>query len=213
MPEPVISLDRLLAAYVTPVLSAAGFRKSGRTYRYRSHQDDYAIINFQAYSAPKPRIRFFVNAAIVPKPHWDWVRHLHGETKYGKPGEESGLWRDRMSPPADVEDPAGHPFRSQAWYFDDGEGASRCGEHLGNMLRGELVPFLMRMLDRDELLAFVRDPNTPPQVHLGYIAELALLVDADRPEDLSDVLSRAELLGDTQMAAWVRARSSRRGIN
>jgi Domain of unknown function (DUF4304) len=129
-------LDAMLAEHVAPVLRPLGFRKTGRTYRLAAPNGTQGLINFQSFSTSFTRASFFVNVDVVVEAHRGWMAFALNVDLTKQPAIGQGFWRDGIWPPEDVEDRFGE-YRSHLWYFDDDEGAARCGRHLTRIFNEE----------------------------------------------------------------------------
>jgi hypothetical protein len=139
-------LDAMLSAHVTPELRPHGFRKTARTYRLAAANGTQGLINFQSFPMSFTRTNFFVNVEMVVEAERAWLAFALAVALTKQPTVGQRFWQDRIWPPEDVEDRLGE-YRSDLWYFDDDEGAARCGRHLTRIFTEETVPLLKRLLE------------------------------------------------------------------
>lgn len=195
-------LEPVLKEFVTPVMKAAGFRKSGKTYRLGPARGDQALVNFQSTLMDfGSTTAFYVNVAVVSRARFEF-HNL--DTPAGidrEPTVAWGLLRDRLWPPSDVEirRPETSPFRSEIWGFgnDDEDRARRCGQQLAAELGETWLPWLTRMLDRPTLRQFLRDPasEVPTMTLTGPWADAFLLLDDGPSPALDQALAEMKTAG------------------
>jgi hypothetical protein len=204
-------LDVMLAEFVTPVLRPGGFRKTGRTYRLAAENGSQALITFQHYAlSPLSRTGFIVNVGVVVEALRAWMhdRTTPSSPYPSRPSIHDSFWHDVIWAPDDVAHRIDE-YRSVVWYFDDAEGAARCGRHLTRIFTEETVPFLTRMLDRGEQLWVLHDPSIPQaRVRVGrnYAGEILLRVDDGPSAGLDAALAEAERQRDDELVSWARTR-------
>jgi hypothetical protein len=207
------AFDAMLNQHAAPVLKAAGFRKKGRTFRFVAPNGDHAFVHFQTWiSSHEPHTDFVVNLSVVPVPQMEWIRDDYPQAANRQPAPGDGLWQDRAHPPKDVAGP--EPHMTDLWRLADADAATTCGALLADVLREHAAPLLIRLTDRAEFLAMVRDPARPLKVGLGH-AEIMLLVDEGPSAELDAEIAVYEAMDPKewpigrQLAAWARQRSSR----
>ncbi|WP_426562463.1 hypothetical protein ACPPVT_17450 [Angustibacter sp. McL0619] len=143
-------LDQVVRDRVAPVLKDAGFKRKGRAFWLASPSGDYAVVAVSAFKLAVHDAEFFVDFAVTPKAYLDFVNR-NGDAQ-GAPG---GLWTDRLQVPGKQT-----IAMRDHWSFDLDDDAT--GEQLTTLLR-QVVPSLIRLLDRRNLLAYVREPSTRMQ--------------------------------------------------
>lgn len=208
MPE-LRAFDAMLGECAAPVLKAAGFRKSGRTFRFVAGHGDHAFVHFQTFVTDhEPWTDFFVNLSVVPVPQLDWLRRDHrGPARKPVPGE--GLWQGRVDAPEEVATPGWAPS-TDLWRFSPVD--PRCGAVLAEVLHEQAVPLLLRLTDRAEFLAMIRDPAKPLGPGLGH--PIVLMADEGPSPELDAEIAYYEALDPVEwpvgpeIVAWARARAS-----
>ncbi|MER5485933.1 DUF4304 domain-containing protein [Streptomyces sp. NPDC002812] len=189
-------LDLLVKQHVAPVMKAAGFKKSGRTFRLTTSNGDQAILGFARHYVDPAAAVFEVDYRIVPAPYWDWITRHYAESDAPAPmAFGSAVLTGRVVPPlhaAHAPD-ATMPFRAR-WALREDNTLS-CGEALATVLREETVPQIVHLLDRNNLLQECRHP-TLPVVRLVPLArvEIFLRVDDAPDAEIKSLLADVELV-------------------
>jgi hypothetical protein len=213
-------LDRVLRDYARPVLAEAGFQRKGRKFWLTAANGDVACVEFEqraggavvmgpvVQAMPKWQT-FFVDIGVVPAPRWDWLCNQFPGLAGTLPESSHGLWTSRALPPPEVAEDS---VVRESWLIAGQDREQTCGEHLARVLREDVVPLLVRCLDRTEFLKLCRDPakplNLPPKD-----PELILLVDDGPSAELTAALARLDALPPAdfpvaaEYAAWVRSRA------
>jgi len=179
---------------VGPRLRAAGFKGSSPTWRRVSPGGDHVIVNVQrSQGNSADHIQFYLNLAVVPRAYWEFTPR---RTKL--PMANHGLLWRRLNPPPP------HPTRE--WQLPSSECAAAVIERLDGV-----VPELVRLLDRQELAAFIR-AGTKDWWLKGKperVEAFAIVDDGPSPRlrELLDALDRQPHLADT--SAWLRQRAYR----
>ncbi|HWG97856.1 MAG TPA: DUF4304 domain-containing protein [Pilimelia sp.] len=204
-------LDLMLRDHITPVLTAAGYRRRGREYTRRAPHGDVAIVHLQTSAGSVgDQVDFYVNLGAVPASYADWLGELFG-APLARPGHEHGLWRDRLRPPPELADEPG-PYGSDRWRLRGAAGVAACGAGLAAALTATALPLLADLLDRDRFLALHRDPGRPLGTGVVTFPEIFLLVDAGPSAALDAELAKLDAADPAEdptaprLAAWARAR-------
>ena len=195
------ALDQVARQRVAPVLKEAGFRRSRRCFWLESRSGDRAFVALSPFKLGVHDAEFFVDFAVLPTVYRDLVNRNGGQASAA--GAAAGLWTDRLPAPG----LRGSAMRHH-WSFDlDDE---ETGRDLTTRLR-QVLPGLIRLLDRESLLAYVRDPSTPHrELTLRRDAAVALLLAERGPSaELDEQL--AGLRGDDlydPLVAFIRERAA-----
>ncbi|MDX3540658.1 DUF4304 domain-containing protein [Streptomyces sp. MB09-01] len=213
MLRPVTPLNLLVKQHVAPVMKAAGFKRSGRTFRLAADNGDQAVLGFARHYVDPDAAVFEVAYGIVPAPYWEWInRHSVGgdgraPLAFG-PAVMSG---SVVPPPHAAHAPeAGMPFRAR-WALR-ADNSLVCGQALATVLHDETVPQIVRLLDRGNLLQEFRHPALPV-VRLVPLtrAEILLRVDDAPSEEVESLLAHLQPAGPgDDFATWTRRRLSTR---
>lgn len=129
-------------------------------------------------------------------------RRTRGQRRYerehrAQPGPKDGLYRDRLRPPQDTkEDPVLQT--EERWYFNDRDSANNVGAHIAELLGKDVAPRLVRLLDRERFLSYVKESeeNMPWPSEATPRSLVLLLIDKGPSPDLSAALQQAEQIGD-----------------
>ena len=196
-------LDAFLRLHVTPVMTAAGFTKSGRKYWIHSPRDDYGVIEFE------PLLEGFGGGyGVAPAPMTGWLERITDPAELAE-GVRSRyyFWTDGVDVPGlDLQDPY---VKGDYWGpLDDAEQADRLGHLLTGVLTDTAVPTVRALMDRSALLDLTLLDYTarPGRIVLApRAAPLVLLVDEEPSAELDQGLAAIEAEGDPNgFAAWAR---------
>ncbi|MFJ3728927.1 DUF4304 domain-containing protein [Streptomyces sp. NPDC090045] len=206
-------LNLLVRDYVAPVMKAAGFKRSGRTFRLIAGNGDQAVLGFARHAVDPHAAVFDVSYGIVPAPYWQWIkRHsADGDTRVPIVFGPAVLSGRVIPPPRAAHAPdAEMPFRAR-WALRGDNGTVR-GEALATVLHDETVPEIVHLLDRSNLLQECRHPALPV-VRLVPLTRVEILLRVDE----APVEEIESLLGDVQLVSrgddfitWTRRRLSTR---
>lgn len=225
-------MGMVLRDYVTPLLAANGFTKTGATYRLVGGNGDQVLIGFQRSSSSTPEwLRFYVNLAAVPLPFWEYIR---SQRTLRQPGyddgvlrcrlhtdvDEAGFWLDPRSAKVRPWEPGSGPrmpWSSGDWLVRGVEGVAVCGRVLAAALRDEAVPLLSSLLDRRAFLARLRNQESsfPSGTSVATFAALFLLIDDGTSDELEAQIARVEAWevehpNSHSLVAWARQRMAAR---
>lgn len=207
-------LDEMLRTHVAPVLTGAGYRRSGRVYRFAAPNGDLAVIEFPARVLSRDYVDFAVTTGVAPTPAVDWIRRKAETMDSQAPGLECRLIRVDLTPPRRWWRGVGTPDMDQHWGFKKDDGGDQCGIELAGLLADQVVPTLRRLLDRQELLAEVRNPRLGDKASLNFgkeLAEIVMLVDHGPTPDLEELLESREAANpQDELASWARRRLASR---
>lgn len=206
-------LDVMLREYVAPVMRAAGFSRSGREYRLPAGNGDCAVLDVDVRGTRLAHVvGFYVTMGIVIPPFTDWVYRNQKPPGGRSPGLECAFVQGAVVPPPRVRHGVADAVTGSHWGFDPSDDAV-CGQALAEVLSAEAIPTMRRLLDRDELLAEVRNRKSRVFGRMTQLErlEIILFVD-DGPVD--EVVRRLpvveELSPQDNFIEWVRARLARR---
>ncbi len=146
----------MLRDRIGPALREAGFKGSSPTWTFTASRGDLALVNVQRSRwSPPGEVRFAVNLSVLPEPWWRWCQQagLAGAPS-SKPKEYHGLWRHRLRPRSPSVTAPG--TAGGWWIVRDAASAAAAADDVIAGLRDEALPTLMRLTDRQELLAEVR---------------------------------------------------------
>lgn len=216
------ALRRALRDTVGPELRRAGYKGSAPTWRLLSDTGDWAVVNVQSSPwSTRDGLRCIVNIAVAPEPHLAWRDHrmdrLPGRHDYRptKVVESDGLFRSRLQPSA-KPDGAGE----QWWEVVDDQTAQAAAEDMVLQLERTGLPRLTRLLDRQGMLAAIREHDLGDIRGDGWTryfleAEAILLADHGPSAALDAVLSAATTHWsdpwtdrEQLLHAWILARAS-----
>lgn len=209
-------LDVLVREHVAPVMRAAGFKRSGRTFRFVADSGDQAVLGFARHYVDPDAAVFDVGYRIVPAPYWEWINRQHwtsgqvGAPLAFGPAVVAG---DVIPPPRAAHLPASEARLRSRWALRE-ENRHICGEALARALHDEAIPQMVHFLDRTDLLQECRHP-TMPVVRLVPLTRLEILLrvdDAPRRE-IEALLADVQPAGPgDDFVAWVRRRLATRGF-
>ncbi|MFE2165602.1 hypothetical protein ACFXB3_11105 [Streptomyces sp. NPDC059447] len=144
------------------MMKAAGFKKSGRTFRLTASNGAQAILGFARHYVDPVAAVFKVEYRIVPAPYWEWINRHYASGEARAPMTlGSAVAVGRVIPPfhAAHGPDSEMPFRAR-WALREDNGLS-CGEALAAVLHDESVPQIVHLLDRSNLLQECRHPVMP----------------------------------------------------
>lgn len=174
-------MDVLVTRYVSPVLRAAGYSRSARTFR-KQVKGDWAILHVDAGLRLGDGIdRFHLLRGIGPAPvvefaHVLWRRPAPG----GPPGLVEMFQLGGIPNPLQIQ--IGSP-RTTEWAFNPNEGLDLCGAAVREALQGmDGVPLLERLLDRDELIRYIASGAQTGELHPVAAAQNEIKASADRAD-------------------------------
>ncbi len=230
-------LDAVLKDYVTPVMRAAGFKKSGRLYRLRADNGDYAMLDvwsrgINAFGS----IAFGLMPCWATVPYVAWRRHLERDNGDEVPGSEYAIRGEMVAPPEEFWEGIGSkphmelvrqttlppemvarleglpPSSDPVWALNPSRGLDSGGKALAQRLESVTVPMLKRLLDRSELL---KESELPREVSVldgtdrREVLGVVLRVDDAPP---AEVLAYLETLPHDfeSLADWARSRLAAR---
>lgn len=214
-------VDRLIRDYARPVLAEAGFRRKGNKFSRTAPNGDMACVDFHTRSGVVTMVdggmrampdwsSFVVTIGLMPVPRWDWLCHQFPELAKKTPDSAYGLWTSRVLPPPEMAEDAA---ARESWLITGAGQVPGRGEHLARLLRDDVLPLLVRCLDRAEFLALCRDPARPLDPPPSD-ADLILLVDDGPSPELDAALATLDGLDPTdfpvaaEYAAWLRTRAA-----
>ncbi|GAA2641411.1 hypothetical protein GCM10010425_54000 [Streptomyces spororaveus] len=206
-------LDLLVKQHVAPVMKAAGFKKSGRTFRLTASNGDQAVLGFARHNIDPDAAVFEVGYRIVPAPYWEWIdRHSAIGSARAPIAFGPAVLVGSVIPPtqaAHAPDPA-MSFRERWALREDNRLA--CGEALATVLHEEAVPQIVHLLDRGNLLQECRHPALPV-VRLVPLTrvEILLRVDDAPYEEIESLLADVQLASPhDDFITWTRQRLTAR---
>jgi hypothetical protein len=195
----VKALDQVLRDRIAPVLKEAGFSRKGRLFWLESAAGDRAFVSFGAFKLGQHDAEFFVDVGVLPTVYADFV------TRDGD-GVAGGLWTDRLQVPGKQT-----LAMRDHWSFDAGDDAA--AQTLTESVR-QVLPKLVHLLDRANLLAYVRDASTRPQeikIQPREDAVTLLLADQGPSAELEQRLAALEATDpDDVLVAFIRKRLAAR---
>jgi hypothetical protein len=150
---------------VGPLLRAAGFTGTAPTWCLRSDAGDFGLVHLQRSRwNTADEVAFDVVVAVVPEPWWRFrTRHVL-ERPAKTPTVHDALLRLELLP-ARRYPGWDHPvLRRDGWVVRDHASADRCAAVLAAELTTAVVPELIRMRDREALIATLRDKRSDWQV-------------------------------------------------
>ncbi|MGT2526076.1 DUF4304 domain-containing protein [Streptomyces nojiriensis] len=206
-------LDLLVKQHVAPVMKAAGFKKSGGTFRLTAGNGDQAILGFARHYVDPDAAVFEVGYGIVPAPYWEWIDRYSaiGNARAPVAFGPAVLAGNVIPPPRAAHAPeAAMSFRAR-WALREDNGLS-CGEALETVLRDEAIPRIVHLLDRSNLLQECRHPALPV-VRLVPLArvEILLRVDDASNEEIESLLANVQSTGpQSDFVTWTRQRLTAR---
>jgi hypothetical protein len=193
----VKALDQVLRDRIAPALKEAGFSRKGRLFWLESPGGDRAFVSFGAFKLGQHDAEFFVDVAVLPAVYADFVTRDGGGVTVA-----DGLWTDRLAVPGKQT-----LAMRDHWSFDAGDEAA--AQTLTESVR-QVLPKLVHLLDRANLLAYVRDPSTRPQeikIQPREDAVTLLLADQGPSAELEQRLAALEAADpDDVLVAFIRKR-------
>lgn len=196
------ALDQVVRDRIAPIMKRAGFTRKGRLFWLETPLGDRAFLWFSPFTLGQHEAEFFVEASIQPATYVDLI------TRTGKRPLTAGdaLWGGRIPVPGKQT----LALRDH-WSFDGDDDTAV--EHLAALV-GQAVPRLVHLLDRESLLAYVRDPSTRAQEIRIQPRENAvtLLLAGQGPSDELEHRLMALDAADpgSPLAAFIRSRATGR---
>lgn len=209
-------LDLLVREHVAPVMRAAGFKRSGRTFRLVADSGDQAVLGFVRHYVDPDAAVFDVGYRIVPAPYWEWINRQHragGQVSAPRAFGLAVVAGDVIPPPRAAHLPDYDGRLRSRWALRD-DNRHTCGEALASALRDEAIPQMVHLLDRTNLLQECRR-RTMPVMRLVPLTrlEIFLRVDDAPCREIEALLEDVQPAGPgDDFAAWVRRRLATRGL-
>lgn len=187
-------LNDFLREYVTPVMSAAGFRKKGAEYRFKNESGDSVFLTFSTTRIDPEACVFFATCSFVPEPYWEWLNRQHVEAGL-PPADSSGvLAAYSVLPPDSCAHAPTAPGLARARWAFGGQNRSIVGAGLAGQLEAEELPRIGRLLVRPGLLAEITSSRSPSVRRWGVVqSELVLMVDDYTAQQKEALLAVPEL--------------------
>ncbi|GAA2038564.1 hypothetical protein GCM10009839_45180 [Catenulispora yoronensis] len=212
MRRPIIdTLPQFIAKHAQPVLESSGFEIVDGLFCLTSPRGDSSLIGIRPYPLDASVV-FTASLAVCPAPYWQWV--MRRADDIGHPDMSGGLVRYPIAAPRAVAHrPDDIAPMNQRWSYNDDSSADKCGQVLAQVLIEEVVPKATRLLNRQELLAEVRDPDADyiPGMSGKARLEAILLVDDTAPDDIEALLTDVEEYSpEDNFIEWVRLWAGRR---
>ncbi|WP_314618163.1 hypothetical protein [Streptomyces stackebrandtii] len=209
----MISQSAWRRRHVAPTAKEAGLVQDGKVFRLFGEGGDCALLEFHPHRIDLRMEVFFARVSMIPRPErvWGYRQHWDQAKDLAPLAAEAMLHWDLIPPPPVALEPdADMPARGY-WTYGPGVDPDVCAEALVGMLREQTFPEMRRLLDRDALLAEMRDPSRdshrwrPP----GWAA---VLLNSDRvaPDELEPLLDEVERdypVAD-EFIAWARAQAA-----
>jgi hypothetical protein len=199
-------VDVIVREYAAPVLAAAGFRRSGRVFRLDGERGDAAVLEIAPFVLSSGS-RFSATGGVIVTPYADFIDRALGDIPRRRPGPSSALVELPVLPPREWWQGVGQePREDPQWGFTDDADVPACGRAFAAVLAEDVIPVLVRLLDRTRLLAEMRERTTPDlRRKLAPRRDVLLLLVDEGPSPELDRLLRE--LGEGDMVAdWARAR-------
>ncbi|MEV5006288.1 DUF4304 domain-containing protein [Streptomyces sp. NPDC056159] len=209
-------LDLLVREHVAPVMRAAGFKRSGRTFRLVADSGDRAVLGFSRHDVDPDAAVFGVGYGIVPAPYWEWINRQHwasGQVGAPRAFQSAVVAGDVIPPPRAAHLPDCEGRLRSRWALRE-DNRHICGEALASALRDEAIPQMVHLLDRTNLLQECRH-RTMPVVRLVPLTRLEILLCVDDApcREIEALLADVQPAGPgDDFAAWVRRRLATRGL-
>ncbi|MFI2353010.1 hypothetical protein ACH492_39820 [Streptomyces sp. NPDC019443] len=209
----MISQSAWCRRHVVPVAKEAGLVPDGKQFRLFGERGDCAVLELQTHRVDPQRETFFARVSIVPLPERAWVHRQHWQqAKDQLPSSGSGMLQWELSPPDAVAlEPQGGMDVTGLWAYSPDIDPVVCAEELTRILRDLTFPQMRRFLDRDVLLAEMKQRSAglrhrrPP----GW-AQVLLNVDRVAPAALEPLLDEVETdypVAD-EFIAWAREQAA-----
>jgi hypothetical protein len=198
----VKALDQVIRDRIAPNMKRAGFSRKGRLFWRESPLGDRAFLWFSPFTLGQHEAEFFVEASIQPAIYVELL------TRTGERPLTAGdaLWTGRIPMPGK------HTLALRDHWSFDGDDDTAV-EHLADLV-GRAVPRLLHLLDRENLLAYVRDPSTRPQeirIQPRENAVTLLLAGQGPSDELERRVVALEAADPADpLAAFIRARATAR---
>jgi hypothetical protein len=172
-------LNGFLRDYVSPVMSAAGFKKQGAEYRFANESGDSAFLTFSTMRIDAAACVFLATCSFVPEPYWAWLHRQHEEAGL-PPTESSGVLAaySVLPPDSSAHAPTAPGLARARWAFGD-RNRPPVGAEFAGQLEVDELPKIRRLLERHELLAEITSSRSPSVRRWGAVkSELVLMVDS-----------------------------------
>jgi hypothetical protein len=140
----VKEIDDFLPRWVTPALSARGYRKSSHTYRKHFESGDWGVLSFRGSPLTDVRGSFVADASFVPAPLFDWFNFAHPGLAMKQP---TGWWGDWGNPLTSLH--------GSGWQYQTDAERAICGALLVDRL-AEVASQFDRFAAEPDLLVSLR---------------------------------------------------------
>ena len=190
-------------------LQTQGFQSRASRRYLRSPRGDFAMVDFQTAHTGRGVSAFYINLGVISAPMWDracWREADSKECQEAIPESYLGDWRDRLIVPTSLYTADGFP--TDTWFVESESDVERIAQAACAELKNAVLPKMLGMFDRDNLLSNSTSPKT---LRLGLIAEQGPSEELDR-YIRSEFSSADERIKEA--VAWARdfARRSAAGI-
>ncbi|MFD7320125.1 hypothetical protein ACFV9D_03400 [Streptomyces sp. NPDC059875] len=202
-----MSIKAFLRDYAAPAAKDHRLVRAGSDFKVTSSSGNTAILFFEELRIDSHKVVFGVSYCIIPAVFWAWVSRYDGESV--RPVDRTGAFITRfILPPDELSyDSEDDGYLRRMWSY--GVGAEReCGSVLRECLSREVIPEMVRLLDRELLLAELLEPTRPGVSALSQdLCEILLGMDSMTSAELEERLAEAERNGAFgPLVDWVRQR-------
>jgi hypothetical protein len=207
---PKQAFDEMIKGQVGPFLREAGFTGSAGNWTRTVDLGDMELINFQR---SRDAVTTFVNLAVMPKAWWELMKFTL-DNPSAKPNFSYGVWNERMAR-------SPHPLYAKtiacAWSIQDEAAARTAGDDMCAQFSAHALPAMARLVDRPNLLAYLRTGEGGGPGRRPRPLALAVLLSEYGPSaELDEVLARTIAFAGSdretcelreRQVAWIQERS------
>jgi hypothetical protein len=201
-------LDALLNTFMSPQMTAAGFRRTGRRFTAEAENRNAVVVEVRPYSLADA-VAFHIEWSPIPCALR--IYYAVGSEKLPDERElDHGLFIARLQVPDDLRV---RPLFTNLWTFDSAA-LNEFGPRFQACIDEALVCW-RRSLDPAQLISLEQNvrslPDTSPTGHGGVFTRLWVEIDSADPSELDRLLQEQETrLPDDPDVHWLRARLDRR---
>lgn len=166
---------------------------------------DWAIASVRSFPTDVEFNQLGVALASCPEPGQDYYRWVHNLPQDLKPEPAYRIWEGPLD--------SYNPLR-RGWSFPVGSDGRDVGHQIAALLESKGIPKLDQFLDRDALLAHVRQ-DFPDKSKTGLFlgtstSELILVADDLEEQELAPLCARLGIDESWPVVAWAKSRIARR---
>lgn len=198
-------VDDLMAAFMTPLMQAAGFRQRKNRYELKGGNGALVEVQVRPWGEGGGSVEFQIDWAPFPPV---LVAYLGREKRLSWPGLHRGLFTRRLIAPEAARAQA----EAKRLWVCRSAGLDEFGQVFTGALESEFIPTWLAALDADYLLRSGSVRGDSSWLGFGPWRELLLTLDTGDRAHLEEVLEEASVIfqPEPELLPWLRARLAAR---